>query len=86
MALHAMCPSFPCASDIDIFDIAVFAVLVFDVRFVATTLYRLSLLGMVAMVLLFGFLMVHIPLLNVTENPALSSLLMDMRVNAILGA
>ena len=34
----------------------------------------------------FGFLIVHIPLLNVTENPALSSLLIEMRVKAISGA
>ena len=30
--------------------------------------------------------MVHMPLTKVTENPALLSLLMDMRVNAISGA
>jgi hypothetical protein len=37
-------------------------------------------------VVLFWLLMVHISLLKVTENPALSSLLMEMRVKAISGA
>ena len=41
---------------------------------------------MVATVQLFGFLMVHIPLQKVAKYPALSNLLMDMSVNAILGA
>ena len=39
----------------------------------------------VAIVVPFEFLIVHIPLLNVTENPALLSLLIEMRVKAISG-
>ena len=40
----------------------------------------------VGIVFSLGFLMVHMPFLNITENPALLSLLMDSRVNAMSGA
>jgi hypothetical protein len=80
-----MCPSFLCTSLMDIFPDMMFAKLGLLNCFAAAILYSPLLLGMVAMVLAVRSQMVHMPLLKVMENPALSSLLMDMRVKAISG-
>ena len=78
-------PSFLWALFIDIFVDAVFAVSVFF-GWSAANLYSPSLCGMVAIVQPFGSWIVHIPLLNKTEYPPLSNLLMEIKVNAIPGA
>ena len=71
---------------IDIFPEAMLAVWVQFDCFVATILYSPLLLGMVAISFPEQFLIIHMPVLNMMENLALSSLLMEMRVNAISGA
>ena len=80
-----MWPNFLCTSLMDIFPETMFAVSALFKELVATIFYRPSVCRIVATVWLLGFLMVHIPLQKVTENPALSSLLMDIKVNAISG-
>jgi hypothetical protein len=79
-----MWPSFLWASFIDIFIDAVFAVSIFF-DWLATNLYSPSLHGMVAIVWPFRSQIAHIPLLNKTEYPALSNLLIEIKVNAIPG-
>ena len=65
---------------------AVFAVSLMFIDPSAAILYSPSLFGMVAIIWPLEFLIVHMPLMKIMENPALLSLQVDMRVNVISGA
>jgi len=86
MAAEEMWPNFRWALFMSIFSITAFACCPLEAWFEVMTRYRPSEWGMVAMVRLFEFFIVHICLWNITLWSALSRRLIYRRVNAIPGA